>query len=187
MGMAAQWQDSFDTLFRKARQLRESTLQATFTAERLAAEIAAVTRQRQAMDRVDHQLVSWLEADVLADAAGEVELRIDYVVPNALWRPLHTARLLGRNRVQVTSSAAVWQETGEDWKDVELRFSTARSSLGTEPPMLHAGSAQREEEERGRWWCRLARCRCRRPDWAVPPPPVEPGPRVHQRGPAGRG
>ncbi|WP_224369021.1 mucoidy inhibitor MuiA family protein [Hyalangium versicolor] len=136
MGMASQWNDSFDTLFRKARQLRESTLQATFTAERLAEEISAVTRQRQALDRVDHQLVSWLEADVLAEAAGEVELRIDYVVPNALWRPLHTARLVGRNRVQLTSSAAVWQDTGEDWKDVELRFSTARSSLGTEPPLL---------------------------------------------------
>jgi uncharacterized protein (TIGR02231 family) len=137
MGMATQWQDSFDTLFRKARQLRESMLQATFTADRLSAEMAAVTRQRQAQDRVDHQVVSWLEADVLADGAGEVELRIDYVVPNALWRPLHTARLLGRNRVQLTSSAAVWQNSGEDWKDVELRFSTARSSLGTEPPLLH--------------------------------------------------
>jgi uncharacterized protein (TIGR02231 family) len=138
MGMAAQWQDSFDALFRKARQLRESMLQATFTAERLAEEIAAVTRQRQAMDRVDHQVVSWLEADVLADADGEVEVRIDYVVPNALWRPLHTARLLGRNRLVITSSAAVWQDTGEDWKDVELQFSTARSSLGTEPPLLQA-------------------------------------------------
>lgn len=138
MGMASQWQDAFDALFRKARQLRESMLQATFTAEKLAEEIAALTYQRQAMDRVDHQVVSWLEADVLADADGEVEVRIDYVVPNALWRPLHTARLLGRNRLQITSSAAVWQATGEDWKDVELRFSTARSSLGTEPPVLHA-------------------------------------------------
>lgn len=138
MGMAAQWQDSFDALFRKARQLRESMLQATFTAERLAEEISGSMRQRQAMDRVDHQVVSWLEADILADADGEVELRIDYVVPNALWRPLHTARLLGRNRVQVTSAAAVWQDTGEDWKDVELQFSTARSSLGIEPPLLHA-------------------------------------------------
>ncbi len=136
MGLASQWQDSFDTLFRKARQLREAILKATFTAERLEAEIASLTGQRQALDRVDHQLVSWLEADVLADADGEVELRIDYVVPNALWRPLHTARLLGRNRVQIVSSAAVWQNTGEDWKDVELRFSTARSSLGTEPPLL---------------------------------------------------
>jgi uncharacterized protein (TIGR02231 family) len=138
MGMAAQWQDSFDALFRKARQLRESMLQATFTAERLAEEISAAMRQRQAMDRVDHQVVSWLEADLLADADGEVELRIDYVVPNALWRPLHTARLLGRNRVQLISSAAVWQDTGEDWKDVELQFSTARSSLGIEPPLLNA-------------------------------------------------
>ncbi len=137
MGMAAQ-QDSFDALFRKARQLRESMLQATFSAERLAEEISALLRQRQAMDRVDHQVVSWLEADVLADADGEVELRIDYVVPNALWRPLHTARLLGRNQVQITSSAAVWQDTGEDWKDVELQFSTARSSLGIEPPLLQA-------------------------------------------------
>jgi uncharacterized protein (TIGR02231 family) len=136
MGAASQWQESFDSLFRRARQLRESVLQATFTAERLEEEIAAVLRHRQALDRVDHQVVSWLEADVLADSDTEVELRIDYVVPNALWRPLHTARLVGGNRVQFTSSAAVWQDTGEDWKDVELRFSTARSSLGTEPPLL---------------------------------------------------
>ena len=136
LGMASQWQDSLETLFKKARQLRESAMQGSFTAERLAEEITTLSYQRQAMDRVDHQLVSWLEADVLAEADGEVEVRIDYVVPNALWRPLHTARLLGGNLVRFTSSAAVWQDTGEDWKDVELRFSTARSSLGTEPPLL---------------------------------------------------
>jgi uncharacterized protein (TIGR02231 family) len=138
MGMASQWQDSFDTLFRKARQLRDSALQATFTAEKLTQELSLLRLQRSALDRVDHQVVSWLEVDVLADAAGEVELRIDYVVPNALWRPLHTARLLGGKRLQFTSSAAVWQNTGEDWKDVELRFSTARSSLGIEPPLLQS-------------------------------------------------
>ncbi|HYO57188.1 mucoidy inhibitor MuiA family protein [Archangium sp.] len=136
MGAAAQWQDTFDALFRKARQLRETALRATFTAERLAEEIAAVMRQRRAMDRVDHQVVAWLEADVLADAEGEVDVRIHYVVPNALWRPLHTARLVEGNRVRFASSAAVWQDTGEDWKEVELWFSTARSSLGTEPPLL---------------------------------------------------
>lgn len=30
----------------------------------------------------------------------------------------------------------VWQRTGEDWIDVNLVFSTARASLGTEPPLL---------------------------------------------------
>jgi uncharacterized protein (TIGR02231 family) len=138
MGAAAQWQDTFDALFRKARQLRESALTATFTAERLAEEIAAVMRQRQAMDRVDQQVVGWLEVDVLAEAEGEVEVRIHYVVPNALWRPLHSARLLDGKRLLFASSAAVWQNTGEDWREAELRFSTARSSLGIEPPLLQA-------------------------------------------------
>ncbi|MGZ3461255.1 MAG: mucoidy inhibitor MuiA family protein, partial [Archangium sp.] len=136
LGAATSWRDTFDALFRKARELRESALQATFTAERLSEEISAVARQRQAMDRVEHQVVAWLEADVLADAEGEVEVAIHYVVPNALWRPLHTARLMEGRRVRFASSAAVWQDTGEDWKDVDLRFSTARSSLGTEPPLL---------------------------------------------------
>ncbi|KFA89287.1 hypothetical protein Q664_36050 [Archangium violaceum Cb vi76] len=138
MGAAAQWQDTFDALFRKARQLRESALKATFTAERLEEEIAAVMRQRQALDRVEHQVVGWLEVDVLAEAEGEVEVRIHYVVPNALWRPLHSARLLEGKRILFASSAAVWQDTGEDWREAELRFSTARSSLGIEPPLLQA-------------------------------------------------
>ncbi len=136
LGTASQWQDAFEAMFRRARQLRETALQASFTAERLQEEVLAVARQRQAMDRVDHQLVAWLEADLLADGEGEVEVRIEYVVPNAMWRPLHTARLLENGQVRFTSSAAVWQDTGEDWKDVELRFSTARSSLGIEPPLL---------------------------------------------------
>lgn len=136
LGTAAQWQDAFEAMFRRARQLRESALQASFTLERLSEEASAVARQRQALDRVDHQVVSWLEADVLADSDGEVEVRIDYVVPNAMWRPLHTARLVEGGQVRFTSSAAVWQDTGEDWKDVDLQFSTARSSLGIEPPLL---------------------------------------------------
>lgn len=136
MGTAAQWQDTFESMFRKARQLREDALQASFTLERLSDELTAVARQRQAMDRVDHQVVSWLEADLLASADGEVEVRIDYVTPNAMWRPMHTARLVESGQVRFTSSAAVWQDTGEDWKDVDLQFSTARSSLGIEPPLL---------------------------------------------------
>jgi uncharacterized protein (TIGR02231 family) len=32
--------------------------------------------------------------------------------------------------------AAVWQQTGEDWHNVEIVCSTARTSMGTEPPVL---------------------------------------------------
>jgi uncharacterized protein (TIGR02231 family) len=81
-------------------------------------------------------------------ASGAVEVEIDYVVPNAMWRPVHTARLEGE-RLEFTASAAVWQRTGEDWTDAELTFSTAQTSLGTEPPVLHDDRirAQRKAEE----------------------------------------
>jgi uncharacterized protein (TIGR02231 family) len=67
------------------------------------------------------------------------ELRVDYVVPGAMWRPWHTARLVeheGRAHVHLATAGCVWQATGEDWRDVQLVFSTERPSLGVSPPTL---------------------------------------------------
>lgn len=66
---------------------------------------------------------------------GAAKLKVSYLVPCALWRPAYRASLLG-DKVLVESEAVVWQRTGEDWKDVELKFSTARPTLGTTPPRL---------------------------------------------------
>ena len=66
---------------------------------------------------------------------GSVHLSMDYLVPAACWRPWHRARLDGE-RVVFETDACIWQLTGEDWADVELRVSTERASLGTEPPTL---------------------------------------------------
>jgi uncharacterized protein (TIGR02231 family) len=74
-----------------------------------------------------------------ADARA-VRLRVDYLVPGALWRPWHRARLIeeaGGARIELRSEGCVWQATGEDWNDVQLVFSTERPSLGLVPPVLH--------------------------------------------------
>jgi len=72
-----------------------------------------------------------------AAAAGEVELTLAYVVPNACWRPCYVARLQGA-QVSIAAEACVWQRTGEDWAGVRLRLSTERLDLGSEPPRLEA-------------------------------------------------
>ncbi|MEM7232968.1 MAG: mucoidy inhibitor MuiA family protein [Planctomycetota bacterium] len=75
----------------------------------------------------------------LADCeAGTAHLDIEYVVPNACWRPMYRARLHEESKLDVEYEAAIWQRTGEDWDDVALTFSTERPSLGTEPPTLEA-------------------------------------------------
>ena len=74
------------------------------------------------------------------DAATTATLVVDYLVPGAVWRPCHTARLTeaedGSNTVTLQTEGCVWQATGEDWNDVELIFSTERPSLGVAPPEL---------------------------------------------------
>jgi uncharacterized protein (TIGR02231 family) len=73
---------------------------------------------------------------VEAEQAAEVEIRIDYLVPGACWRPWHRASL-SEGALAFTSQACVWQNTGEDWQDVQLHFSTERASLGVAPPELY--------------------------------------------------
>ncbi|MEW5848336.1 MAG: mucoidy inhibitor MuiA family protein [Myxococcota bacterium] len=143
------WHDTFESLFKKARTLREQVMHLGARHEDLTRELDRLIRERKAMDRVDHHHVAWLEVDVQAASDGEVDLSVGYVVPNALWRPWHSARLSGTGSLRFQSFAAVWQNTGEDWRDVELVFSTARSSLGTNPPTLTDDllTAQRKSPE----------------------------------------
>ncbi len=129
------WHDTFEVLYKRARGLVEKGLEGYRAQQELAEQAGALATARRALDRRDHDFVAWIEVDVLAEAAGEVELTVEYVVPSALWRPLHSARLAG-GRLHLRSGAAVWQNTGEDWRDAQLIFSTARASLGTEPPLL---------------------------------------------------
>ncbi|MEM9462399.1 MAG: mucoidy inhibitor MuiA family protein [Myxococcota bacterium] len=85
-----------------------------------------------------------LEVEHPGAQAEAMRLRVDYLVPGALWRPWHRAQLLEAPqgapqgaRVRLRAEGCVWQATGEDWRDVQLWLSTERPSLGLEPPVLH--------------------------------------------------
>ena len=95
---------------------------------------ATTPRDADARARITVELVNPTAEPV------DAELVVDYLVPGALWRPCHTARLTEGPegaRVRLQTDGCVWQSTGEEWVDVQLLFSTERPSLGVEPPMLH--------------------------------------------------
>jgi uncharacterized protein (TIGR02231 family) len=130
------WRDNFETLFKRSRELKKRSLEHHFAQRDLIEEIDNASLRRMNADRPDARLVAWVEIDLLTNEDQDVEIGLEYVVPNAIWRPIHSARLSKDSRLRFVSSAAVWQNTGEDWDGVDLVFSTARSSLGTEPPLL---------------------------------------------------
>ena len=94
-----------------------------------------IKKRRAAAMQRDTKRIARLYLQLAADDAGEVRVRVEYLVPGACWRPHHTAALRG-DALDFRSDGCVWQCTGEDWEDVALRFSTERPSLGAEPPTL---------------------------------------------------
>jgi uncharacterized protein (TIGR02231 family) len=74
---------------------------------------------------------------VKAQKAGQVKVKISYLVYGATWRPLYVARHLeGSDKVRLTMLAQIQQRTDEDWKGVRLTLSTARPSISSRPPYL---------------------------------------------------
>lgn len=146
------WRHTFGALFERARAQQEQLLDAHFEAEDLASELAALALRIQLAGRPDVRVAAWIELDLVVDEPGPIELSASYVVPNAMWRPLHTAELRqvdGADVLRHVVRAGVWQNTGEDWGGVRLLLSTARSSSATEPPLLSDDllKVQRRAEE----------------------------------------
>lgn len=142
------WHEGFQDLFSRARVLCDQAVEHHFAWQELHRELKRLEAARLRGARPDQALVTYLELDVLAAQEGAATLEIAYVVPNAMWRPVHRARLQGQE-LHFTLQAALWQNTGEDWEEASLIFSTAQASLGTEPPSLRDDliRTQRREEQ----------------------------------------
>lgn len=112
---------------------RLRTVRARLTA--VEAELDDARRLLDLAEEAPAELVAHVELTVEASAAGPAELRLGHLTPCALWRPAYRAVLDGE-KLTLETEAVVWQRTGEDWSDVRLTLSTARSAQATEPPRL---------------------------------------------------
>ncbi|MGE0790408.1 MAG: mucoidy inhibitor MuiA family protein [Sandaracinaceae bacterium] len=99
---------------------------------------ARLAARRAELESPEDESTAALTIDVeVPGYAGEAAhvVLVEYVVPNACWRPQHRA-VWTEEALRFEHEACVWQRTGEDWTDVQLRFSTQRASAGAEPPTL---------------------------------------------------
>ena len=77
---------------------------------------------------------------VEAQAAGELELELSYVVLGAGWSSAYDARVAAdrgtAGRLDLTWFGMVVQATGEDWPECDLTLSTARPAVASTVPEL---------------------------------------------------
>ena len=74
-----------------------------------------------------------------AEAATNVELEVNYVVANAGWYPVYDLRAVNtKSPLQLSYKANVFQSTGEEWKNVRLKLSSANPNQSGLKPELQA-------------------------------------------------
>ncbi len=93
-----------------------------------------------------HELRKYVEIELAATAASEIQIHIEYLVSAARWAPSYVARIDG-DQVKVEVRAVVAQDSGEDWTGVALKLSTAEPERFTALPELHAQKIGRRQQE----------------------------------------
>ncbi|MFV8751733.1 mucoidy inhibitor MuiA family protein [Nannocystaceae bacterium ST9] len=138
---SASWAAQLDQLDQRQHELGEQRCVADQAIARLDRDLRDLQAGIEGQAKLESSARAAIELELInAEPLGRsVELRVDYLVPGALWRPWHTARLIegeGKAKLEFRCEGCVWQSTGEDWHDAQLVFSTERPSLGVAPPLL---------------------------------------------------
>ena len=101
--------------------------------------MARVQSQINSQNELYSRNTSEIVVSVSAEVPTTVDLEVNYVVANAGWYPLYDLRATNtRSPVQLGYKANVFQGTGEEWKNVHLKLSTANPNLSGLKPELSA-------------------------------------------------
>ncbi len=100
-------------------------------------EINRIVREIENLNvkRVKYRNVAKVKIDV--KKSGLIQLDISYIVHGPSWRPSYDVRAnTVQGNLELTYNAEVRQSTGEDWKGVALKLSTAQPGIGGREPHL---------------------------------------------------
>ncbi|MFY9401885.1 MAG: mucoidy inhibitor MuiA family protein [Candidatus Omnitrophota bacterium] len=122
----AKFKDNYSQVVESELGIREVRKQIELLQRELA-EISAPTK------RMKRSIIIELEAL----RPGNLTLEVSYRVKGAYWYPIYDARVnFAKQETELVSFAAVKQNTGEDWKDVEVTLSTARVDVSGALPQI---------------------------------------------------
>ncbi len=103
--------------------------------ERIAKVNAQINQQTELYARNTSEVV----ITVSAESPTSVELEVNYIVANAGWYPVYDLRAINtKSPLQLSYKANVFQSTGEEWKSVHLKLSSANPSQSGLKPELNA-------------------------------------------------
>jgi uncharacterized protein (TIGR02231 family) len=106
--------------------------------QQIKEKIDVLRRQRTEAGGAQRKETKSVEVTLEVSREGNFTMDLTAVSTRAGWEPSYDVRLAADGKSSaLTFRALIRQQTGEDWKDVDLTLSTARPSAGGAPPELY--------------------------------------------------
>jgi len=129
------WDKSFEFLKVRLAQVTRELREIDWRLEDLKAAHAAAEQAYLSAQGGSETQVYDVLVDLVAQPGCELELK--YIVSGTGWEPAYDLRARKElDAVDLTYRAKIWQQTGEDWNDVQIALSTAQPQVGAQGPEL---------------------------------------------------
>lgn len=118
-------------------EINNRTLDLTLNGKKIQKEIDKVKNQLNELSARIKKTTNEIVISVLSKKGGPAELNLSYLIPDASWQPTYDIRVDSINSpANLISKAEVTQQSGIDWKDVEVALSTRNPSLSNDKPEI---------------------------------------------------
>lgn len=100
-------------------------------------EISALQLQLNELTSNASRYTSEVLVNVTSSSATTANMRLSYVVSSAGWLPMYDVRAEDLNSaIRLTYKGSVYQNTGNDWKNVSITLSTGNPNQSGTPPVV---------------------------------------------------
>ncbi len=129
----AAWSSDQDALLARLRQQKQALRELQERRDEVGRKKQELQAMLGAADVAGGALSRQVAFEVIGQGTSSIE--IEYVVSNAGWHPTYDLRTAADAKaVQLVYRADVFQQSGEDWNDVDVSLSTAQPQVGAQGP-----------------------------------------------------
>ncbi|HET6245364.1 MAG: DUF4139 domain-containing protein [Bacteroidetes bacterium] len=138
-GVNAAELDKIATILRtRLVEIKSKTLESILKEKKLDDELVKVNNQLNEQNSLRNKSLGEIVVTVSADSPGTAKVSLTYNVSNAGWSPVYDIRASDSNSpITLDYRANVFQNTGNEWKNVKLILSTGNPTLSGTQPVLN--------------------------------------------------
>ncbi|MEO0039987.1 MAG: hypothetical protein RIS38_935 [Verrucomicrobiota bacterium] len=145
----AKWAAYLEFHAQQLAEIDQATLARQKEREQVRLESDRLNRELDELRGSQRRSRHLAKVNVSVREAGEAEFDLSYLVRGAGWTPSYDMRASTKTRtLAVTYHAQVRQSTGEDWRGVSLRLSTAQPGIAGREPKLDPWFISRLDDRR---------------------------------------